>query len=74
MFVFDRAPEPLDEDIVQRSSTAIHADADASPFRARGEHLGSELHTLVGVEDIGLSQVKCPMAQATQVQQLSLFG
>lgn len=33
LLMLDAASEPLDEDVVERSSPAIHADGDAFPIR-----------------------------------------
>src|ERR1700676_4519608 len=60
LFVFDRAPEPLDEHVVAPCAFAIHADRDgvseqqASELLA-GELLAGELAALVGVENLGLA-------------------
>lgn len=46
LLVFDRPPEPLDEDIVPPSSFAIHRDGDFSFLQHGGEVDGGELRTL----------------------------
>jgi hypothetical protein len=48
--------ETFDEDIVERTAAAIHADADAGCFQTVGERLGGELRALIGVEDRGAAE------------------
>src|SRR5439155_25818515 len=52
LFVFDRAPEPLDEDVVAPGALAIHADRDRVLDQQAGELGAGELAALVGVEDL----------------------
>ena len=54
-FVFHAAPEPLDEDVVHPSPFAIHTDFHAFVFESLDPILRGELHTLIGVEDLGLT-------------------
>lgn len=51
VLVFDAAPEPLDEDVVEHAPVAIHTDLYAGGFQARREGLGCELAALIRVED-----------------------
>ena len=44
------SPEPLDEDVVECSPSAIHADDHASTFQYIGESRADELRALVTVE------------------------
>ena len=53
LFVFDRAPEPLDEDIVPPCALAVHADRDGVIQQHAGEHGAGELAALVGIENLG---------------------
>jgi len=53
--VFDRPPEPLDEDIVPPCALAVHRDRDVSLLQDGREVDGGELRSLVCVEDIGLA-------------------
>lgn len=53
--VFDRSPQPLDEDIVPPRTLAIHRDGDLRLLKHGGEVDGGELRTLVGVEYFGLA-------------------
>ena len=39
LFVFDAAPESFDEDVVQRSTAAIHADGDFMVFENSSERI-----------------------------------
>src|SRR6185436_16087329 len=52
LFVLDRPPYPLDEDVVAPRPLAIHADGDAVVRQLAGEGLAGELRALVGVEDV----------------------
>ena len=54
VFIFDGAPEPLHEDIVQGTPTTVHAHTDPRLLQARRECLGGELGALVGVKDVRL--------------------
>jgi len=55
-FVFERAPQPFDEDIVQRSPAAIHTDRDAALLERSQEVGRGELRTLIGVPDFRLAK------------------
>src|SRR5258708_20120688 len=50
-FIFDRAPQPFDEDVVHETAAAVHRNRDASRFKLAGECGAGELGSLVGVED-----------------------
>ena len=50
--VFERAPEPLDEDVVHTAAPPIHGDRDIRAAEHAGEVEAGELAALVGVEDI----------------------
>src|SRR5215213_2919813 len=52
LFVLDRSPEALDEDVVAPSTLAVHADRDPVPGQHAGEYLAGELAALIGVEDL----------------------
>ena len=47
-FVFDRAPEPLDEDVVTPGRLAVHADRDGVVEKQTGERGAGELAALIG--------------------------
>src|SRR5208282_4989666 len=53
ILVLQAPPQPLDEDVVQVTAFAIHADADTAGRQHAGERGTGELYTLVGVENIG---------------------
>jgi hypothetical protein len=59
MFVFNGAPQALDENVVERSTPAVHADQDASSFQHGGELGSSELGALVGAENRRRSLRQC---------------
>ena len=52
LFVFEAAPQPLDEDVVHAAPLAIHANRDLVPPQHAGEVVAGELAALVGVEDL----------------------
>jgi len=52
LFVFDRLPQPLDEDVVAPRTASIHADADFVSLQHIDEACGGKLRALVGVEDL----------------------
>ena len=58
-FVFERAPQPFDKDIVEGSTTAIHADRDATLLERSQEFGGGELRAVVGVPNFGLTEAEC---------------
>ena len=51
--VFERAPQALDEHVVDGSSHPVHRDPDAGVEQDAGERFGRELRALIGVEDLG---------------------
>ena len=51
--VFQRPPQPLDEDVVHPAPAPIHRDADAGVFQRVGEGEAGELRALIGIEDVG---------------------
>jgi hypothetical protein len=52
-FVFDRAPEPLDEDVVTPGRLAVYADRDGVVEKQTGERGAGELAALIGIENLG---------------------
>jgi hypothetical protein len=53
--VFQAAPQPLDEHVVESAAAPIHADGHATLLE-RSQKIGSgELRALIGVPDFGLS-------------------
>ena len=53
--VFDRPPEPLDEDVVAPGAFAVHADGDLGILQNLREVDAGELRSLVGIEDFRLA-------------------
>src|SRR4051812_6314427 len=58
LFVFDRAPEPLDEDIVTPGAPAVHAYGDGVVEQQPREVETGELAALVRVENVGLGMLR----------------
>src|SRR5271165_3721184 len=56
VFVFYCPPEPLDEHVVQRPPTTVHAHRHPRRQEPPRERLCRELHPLVGVEHLGTSR------------------
>ena len=54
LLVFDRAPEPLDEDVVAPGTFAVHGDADFGILQHLDEVDGRELASLVVLKMSGL--------------------
>ena len=55
LFVFHRAPEPLDKHVVAPGRLAIHADRDLVPQQQPGEVAAGKLAALIGVEYLRLA-------------------
>ena len=55
--MLDVAPEPLNEDVVERAPPAIHTDDDAFALQHAGEGVAGELRALIGIEDLGRAMV-----------------
>ena len=58
LFVLDRAPEALGEDVIQGSTAAIHTDLDAGVREQLGVLRAGEMAALVAIPDqrLGLAQ------------------
>jgi hypothetical protein len=56
VLVFEAAPKPLDEDVVEPTAAPIHRDADASFGEPAGEGGARELAALVRIEDAGIAE------------------
>ena len=54
LFVFQASPKPLDEDVVQETPFAIHADPDARCLKLIQKRGAGELYTLIGVHNNGI--------------------
>src|SRR5450432_4077160 len=48
--VFDRAPQPFDENIVHETTASVHRNRDAGGLEPTGEGRAGELQALIGVE------------------------
>src|SRR5882762_6718756 len=48
--VFDRAPQPFDENIVHETTASVHRNRDARSLEPAGEGGAGELRALIGVE------------------------
>src|SRR5271157_1405307 len=48
--IFQAAPQPLDEDVVQKTPFAVHADPHARGLKFIQERGAGKLHALIGVE------------------------
>jgi hypothetical protein len=57
-FVFERAPQSFDENVVESSTTTIHADRDAALLKRCEELRRGKLRALVGVSDFGLAKAE----------------
>src|SRR5262245_4249779 len=58
VFVFDASPQPLNEDVVQRPASPVHANGDLALFENPGERATGELRTLIRVEDLRLRHMQ----------------
>src|ERR1700737_82619 len=58
LLVLERAPEPLDEDVVDAASLAVHADLNTTTQQDLCKRICSELRALIRVEDLGLSEAR----------------
>ncbi len=54
-FIFERAPQPLDEDVVHAAAPTVHGDRHIRVLEDTGEVEAGELAALVGVEDLRLA-------------------
>ena len=72
LLVFDRPPEPFDEDIVPSGSLAIHGDDDSGPLQHRREVHRGKLRALIRIEDIGFTMTgKCRTLRETLCKSFS---
>jgi len=68
LFVLERAPQPLDEDVVQAAALPVHADAHVGGAQHARERLGGELRPLVGVEAPGLAEARERLTQGLDAE------
>jgi len=50
LLVFNRTPEPLNEDVIEGPAASVHADADAMVFKSSDKCITHVLHTLIAIE------------------------
>ena len=50
VLILDRPPQALDKDIVETSSSPVHADSDVVLAKKLGKGFTGELRALVGIE------------------------
>ena len=62
LLLLHRPPEPLEEDVVERSATFMHGHSHAALDQAAREGSCRELGSLVSVEDLG----RCPAERCVQ--------
>ena len=68
-------PQPLDEHVVHVGARGVHTDLDTTVQQHRGERLGGELTTLVGVEYPGLSdEGRIKILGGTAAKRLGIEG
>ena len=53
LLVFDAAPEPLDEHVINPATLATHADFDVMSLQDAGKVIACKLTALISVEDLG---------------------
>ena len=59
VLIFDRPPQPLDKDVVEASSPAIHADPDVVIEKNLGKGFAGELGALISVEYLRSPMLQC---------------
>ena len=59
VLVFDRPPEPFDEDVVKGPASSIQADAGARSFQGSNPFGAGELAALVGVVNVRNAPTRC---------------
>src|SRR5664280_3034512 len=52
LLIFDAAPQPFDEDVVDPAALAVHTDRDAGVLQDLDPLVARELRSLIGVEDL----------------------
>ena len=62
--VFERPPQPLDEDVVHAPAPAVHGDRDTRVLEHTGELEAGERAALIGIEDLRPAGAGVPPARA----------
>src|SRR3954453_18613112 len=57
-FVFERAPQTFDENVVECATAAIHTNGDPTLLQRSQKIGGGKLRALIGVPDFGLAEAK----------------
>lgn len=57
-FVFERGPQSLDEQVIERAAVTVHADSNAALLQRRQELGRSKLRALIGVPDAELTEAE----------------
>src|SRR3974390_381417 len=70
LLIFQAAPQPLDEDVVQKSAFPVHADPDALARKRIQKCSAGELHTLIVFEYVRTTMpCQCvPQCRHTEVR------
>src|ERR1700692_3665031 len=63
LLIFQAAPQPLDEDVVQKSSLSVHADPNTLAGKLVQERGAGKLHALIGVENLRMAMPLHRLAQ-----------
>src|SRR5215510_2975863 len=58
IFVFHAAPEPFNEDVVQRTASSVHTNGDFALFENPSERIARKLRTLICIEDLRLRHLQ----------------
>ena len=75
LLIFDRAPQPLDEDVVHEAAASVHRDRDPRRLQLAGERRAGELRALLGVEYPRLAVSLQSLLQRSMQNALSIvFG
>ena len=72
-FVFERAPESLDEDVVEEPTAPVHRDPRAGVSQALGPGPGGELAALIGVKDLRRAMAFQGLVQGVEAE-LDIHG
>ena len=71
-FVFQRAPQPLDEDVIHPTATTVHRDADVGILQGVAEGKAGELRALIRIEDLGFAEAGDRLSSAVTQKSASI--